>query len=206
MNPAKSSLLEVRRLTFLTALLLLLPLNTIAQDSRTPGKADPQASESHSPQPPKDSIVNFSCPREGVATAGQPTTEGLEWVAKQGYKAVINFRTDNEGVDIKAETEIAKRLGMNYVHIPVSLSTLSDDQVEAFMAAMKHPQNHPIFIHCGSANRVGGFWMIYLVEKDGYSMEKAEEEARKVGLSSPKLIEFARDYLKRHPPQEKTGK
>lgn len=206
MNPAKSCLIEVRRLTFLTALLLLLPLNTIAQDSQTPGKADPQATESHSPQPPKDSIVNFNCPREGVATSGQPTEEGLEWIAKQGYKAVINFRTENEGVDIKAEAEHAKKLGMNYIHIPVSSSALSDDKVDAFMAAMKDPRNHPIFIHCASANRVGGFWMIYLVKKEGYSVDKAEEEARKVGLSNPKLVDFARDYLKRHPHQEKMGR
>lgn len=158
----------------------------------------PDGVSSGKPQPPKDSIVNFYCPREGVATSGQPTSEGMEWIAKQGYKAVINFRTEAEDVDIKAEAEHAKKLGMNYIHIPVSLATLGDDKVEAFMAAMNDPKNHPVYIHCMSANRVGAFWMIYLVQKDGYSLEKAHEEAKKVGLRNRRLTEFANDYLFRH--------
>jgi hypothetical protein len=41
--------------------------------------------------------------------------------------------------------------------------------------------------------------MIRRVLRDGWTIEQAEEEARKVGLrESPHLTEFARAYITRH--------
>ncbi|MDD5542433.1 MAG: protein tyrosine phosphatase family protein [Acidobacteriia bacterium] len=148
--------------------------------------------------PPTGSIIKFSCPRAWAATSGQPTPEGLEWIAKQGYRAVINFRTDQEGVDIAAEANHARQLGMNYIHIPAPFPELPDEAVDKFLAAVADPKNRPVYIHCTTANRVGAFWMIYLVTKEGLSVEKAQEEAAGVGLKNQKLIDAARNYLSRH--------
>ncbi len=157
--------------------------------------------------PPNNSIANLSCPRPGVATSGQPTAEGVEWIAKQGYKAVINFRTEKEeGANISEEMALAKKLGMRYVHIPVTLSTLTDEKVGEFLAAMNDPQNHPVYIHCLTANRVGTFWMIYLTVHEGMSPVEAEREARGIGLNNDRLISFARDYIERHPVPAKPEK
>lgn len=148
--------------------------------------------------PATDSIVNFSRPRSWAATSGQPTPEGLEWIAKQGYRAVINFRTNREGVDIAAEADHARRLGMNYIHIPTPFPELPDEAVDKFLAAVADPKNRPVYIHCTTANRVGAFWMVYLVTQEGLSVEKAQEEAARVGLKNQKLIDAARNYLSRH--------
>ena len=59
----------------------------------------------------------------------------------------------------------------------------------------------PVFIHCASANRVGAFWMIRRVLVDGWRLEKAEEEANRVGLRSPHLRSFAHSYIERHRKQ-----
>ena len=61
------------------------------------------------------------------------------------------------------------------------------------------PENRPMFIHCTAAIRVGAFWMIRRVMRDGWTIEKAEEEARKVGLvNAPHLDDFVRKYVESH--------
>ena len=68
-----------------------------------------------------------------------------------------------------------------------------------FLKLTDDPSNRPAFIHCTAAIRVGAFWMIRRVLRDGYSIEKAEEEAQKVGLSgAPHLVEFAKAYISKH--------
>jgi len=39
--------------------------------------------------------------------------------------------------------------------------------------------------------------MIRRVLRDHWSLEKAEDEARKIGMRSPNLREFALDYIRR---------
>ena len=74
-----------------------------------------------------------------------------------------------------------------------------DEQVTEFLKLTDDPANRPMFIHCTAAIRVGAFWMIRRVMRDGFTVEQAEEEARKVGLrESPHLTEFARGYISRH--------
>ena len=42
-------------------------------------------------------------------------------------------------------------------------------RVDSFLAAVADKSNQPVFIHCGSANRVGGMWMIKRVLQDGWA-------------------------------------
>jgi hypothetical protein len=71
--------------------------------------------------------------------------------------------------------------------------------VDQFLKLTDDPANRPAFIHCTAAIRVGAFWMIRRVMRDGWTIEKAEEEARKVGLrESPHLDEFVRTYVAAH--------
>jgi len=55
--------------------------------------------------------------------------------------------------------------------------------------------NHPMLVTCAGANRVGAFMMIFRVVDQGWSEEKALEEAVKIGLNSDRLKRFAQDYI-----------
>jgi len=149
-------------------------------------------------EPAKDasSIKNFLRVNEQICTGGQPTMAELEKLKQEGVRAVINLRRPNE---YNAEEEAAKvrELGLRYVNIPVDHSAPQDAQVEGFLKAADDPANRPAFIHCAAANRVGTFWMIRRVLRDHWSQEKAEDEARKIGMRSPNLREFALDYIRR---------
>ncbi len=60
-----------------------------------------------------------------------------------------------------------------------------------------------MFVHCTAGIRVGAFWLIRRVVRDGMTWDAALEEARTVGLvNAPHLEEFAKAYLATHPPQK----
>jgi len=130
-----------------------------------------------------------------VGAAGQPTEEGFKMLAAKGYKAVINLRTDKEGVDLAAEERLIRSLGMRYYHIPVLGTDLQESRASEFLELMKELRDEKVVVHCTAANRVGAFLMMYRVLEDGLSPEQAEAEARKVGLRSENLAKFARDVI-----------
>ncbi len=132
------------------------------------------------PQETTGSIRNFLRVNEEFCTGGQPKIEHLALLKEQGVKSIINLRvpTEHRASDEEAE---AKRLGLRYFNIPVIYATPKDEQVDEFLKITDDPQNRPAFIHCTAAIRVGAFWMIRRVMRDGWPLEKAAEEARKVG-------------------------
>ena len=88
---------------------------------------------------------------------------------------------------------------MKYYNIPVAFGDPKEEQVTEFLRLTDDPANLPAFIHCTAAIRVGAFWMIRRVLRDGWTIEKAEVEAKQVGLKdSPHLNEFARNYIKKY--------
>ena len=145
-------------------------------------------------------IYNFVRLNENYCTGGQPQLQELATLKQEGIKAIINLRQSTEH-DGAGEVSEAKRLGLRYYNIPVNSRWLNDEQVREFLKILEDPENRPVFIHCASANRVGAFWMSRRVLVDGWRLEKAEEEANRVGLRSPHLRSFAHSYIERHRKQ-----
>ena len=143
------------------------------------------------------SITNFLRVNPQICTGGQPRLEDLPRLEAEGIKAIINLRRPTE-YDAEAEAAKAKELGLRYFNIPVSVAEPQDQQADEFLKLTAESKNRPAFIHCGSANRVGAFWMIRRVLVDGWKLADAEAEARKIGMHSPSLVEFARSYIARH--------
>jgi uncharacterized protein (TIGR01244 family) len=141
----------------------------------------------------KDDVPRVLCLNEKFATAGQPKAEAFAKLAKQGFRAVLNLRTPEEGAE--QERELVEKAGMRYLNIPVVTANPKPEQVPEFIKAVKDTANQPMLIHCGGAQRVGAFWMIYRVTDQGWTEEKALEEATKIGLTNPGLIKFAKDYI-----------
>lgn len=149
-------------------------------------------------KPDLSSIRNFLRVNDQFCTGGQPRLEHLEQLKAEGIKAIVNLRTPTEHRAAEEEAR-AKELGLRYFNIPVVFTDPRDEQVTEFLRITDDPANRPAFIHCTAAIRVGAFWMIRRVMRDGWTFEKAEEEARNVGLrESPHLNEFARKYIAAH--------
>jgi uncharacterized protein (TIGR01244 family) len=143
-------------------------------------------------------IRNFLRIDEKFCTGGQPRLEHLAQLKSEGVKTIINLRQPSEHRAEEEEAK-AKELGLRYFNIPVAFGEPRDEQVDQFLKLTDDPANRPIFIHCTAAIRVGAFWMIRRVLRDRWTVEAAEEEARKVGLrNSPHLDEFVRKYIDKH--------
>jgi uncharacterized protein (TIGR01244 family) len=143
-------------------------------------------------------IRNFLQVNSEFCTGGQPRIEHFAKLKADGVKAVLNLRTPDEH---RAEEERAavQQAGLKYFNIPVIFGEPTDAQVDEFLKITDDPGNRPMFIHCTAAVRVGAFWMIRRVVRDGVSVEAAVEEGKKVGMvNAPHLEEFARQYIATH--------
>jgi protein tyrosine phosphatase (PTP) superfamily phosphohydrolase (DUF442 family) len=87
---------------------------------------------------------------------------------------------------------------LKYIHLPFNVAMPDSKVVDSFLGAVADKSNQPVFIHCGSANRVGGMWMIKRVLQDGWAMDQAKTEAEAIGLNSPQLVAFATEYINSH--------
>lgn len=146
------------------------------------------------PQP----IRNFVRVNDEFCTGAQPRLEHLEQLKAEGVRAIINLRQPSEHRAAEEEAK-AKELGLRYFNIPVVFREPREEQASEFLKITDDPENRPAFIHCTAAIRVGAFWMIRRVLRDGWTIDAAEEEAKKIGLrESPHLNEFARKYIEKH--------
>jgi uncharacterized protein (TIGR01244 family) len=116
-----------------------------------------------------------------------------------GFKSVINLRLATEqGANIPDNEAKARALGLNYFHLPLSGSAPDPAIVDQFLGVVSNQANQPVYIHCGSANRVGAVWLVKRVVQDGWPVDKATTEAKAIGLSAPGLEKFALDYIATH--------
>lgn len=62
-----------------------------------------------------------------LIVGSQPDGNEISALAKDGFKTVINFRTEGEeqqSLSPDAERELVEAAGMTYLHVPVSPTTL----------------------------------------------------------------------------------
>ncbi len=143
----------------------------------------------------KPALVNYFELSPRLGTGGQPTEDGLRQIAAKGYKSIINIRSVGEQFDFAGEEKQALQLGLRYYTIPFMAKEPSEEQALAFDVLMAALKDSKVFVHCASGNRVGGLMMIYLALVEGMPPDKAEQEARKIGLRGTDLVDFAKRVI-----------
>ncbi|MFT5539976.1 MAG: hypothetical protein ACI82H_001502 [Alphaproteobacteria bacterium] len=126
-------------------------------------------------------ITYYNRAAPGIATAGLIQGNGVVEAKGLGFKVLVDLRGPAEGLE--AERAAAKRVGLTYVNIPVTTRIPTDDQVRTFARVIDNAANHPVLVHCQSANRAGAMWALYRASK-GVPGEIAIEEGRATGLTS----------------------
>lgn len=144
-------------------------------------------------------VRNFSRVDATVGCAGAVDPVAMSALRKEGFVSVINLREATEqGADVEGSRAAAQKAGLKYIHLPFNAAKPDTAVVNQFLSAVADKSNQPVFIHCGSANRVGAMWMIKRALQDGWPIEKAQAEGQAVGLGSPQLVAFATEYIKTH--------
>lgn len=91
-----------------------------------------------------------------VAVAPRRGKYDIEEVAKGGINLIINNRPDGESHDQMSSAEIeknARALGMDYVHIPVVPTQISNEQITAMGEAIKQGGDGYILATCRTGMR-----------------------------------------------------
>jgi uncharacterized protein (TIGR01244 family) len=144
-------------------------------------------------------VRNFSRVDATIGCGGAVEPSALATLKKEGFVSVINLRLASEpGANVEAEEKAAQAAGLKYIALPFDAAAPDAAIVDRFLAAVATKANQPIFIHCGSANRVGGVWMIKRVLQDGWTIDRAKTEAQAIGLRDPQLEAFATRYITEH--------
>ena len=137
-------------------------------------------------------IHHFLKVTDQVWTGGQPWPEHWPKLKDAGVKVVLNLRSQAENEGGHEEAKVTE-LGMSYFNIPADPQMPDELDADDFLKITDEQlKNGPVFIHCAVGARVGAFWMIRRVLRDGWEFDKALEEANRIGLrSQSRLVEFA---------------
>lgn len=142
---------------------------------------------------------------EQVTVGAQPSADLLRQLAKQGFKTVVNFRTEGEDMQPlapHAEGEQVKAAGMTYLHFPVSMKSMGPELVDQFRE--KYPDlPKPVFAHCKSGKRAGAMLMMHIAIEQGITGDRTLQKAKEMGFEcdQPELEQFVRQYVNEHSAQ-----
>jgi uncharacterized protein (TIGR01244 family) len=90
-----------------------------------------------------------------LAVAPQPKLSDFQEFKRRGFATIINNRPDGEDPSqpgSAAEAEAARAAGLDYVHIPVTSTAMTEDDARRFKQAIAQAPG-PVVAHCRSGAR-----------------------------------------------------
>jgi protein tyrosine/serine phosphatase len=141
----------------------------------------------------QDELPRFREVAPGIFRGGQPQRGGFELLKQRGVKTIINLRDEHD------ERKQVEALGFRYVYLPMDArDEVSASSIQMFLDTVSDPAQQPVFIHCRlGIDRTGFMVGLYRIAKQGWSSEKAYDEARDIGMRwwyrglKRQLFEFA---------------
>lgn len=144
------------------------------EPTRRESKATPK------PETPPVGLSNFqSVKGKANAAAGlKPTPDGYEWLAKNGYKAVV-FAHD-PAADVAPVKAVCEAAGLKFVGIPTGPETLAD-ATAAFDTAVS-AKDGPVYVCDDTGLRAGTLWYAHFRRVDLTNPDAAKVRASGLGL------------------------
>lgn len=135
---------------------------------------------------------------ETVVVGPQPAEGELSGLASD-FKSVVNLRTDGEdeqSLSPSAEGEVLRAAGVEYLHFPVAMESLSPELVDRFRETFAALPT-PVFAHCESGKRAGAMVMMDMAVRKGMTGRQTLEKAEEMGFEcdQPELVEFVQSYV-----------
>ena len=149
--------------------------------------------------PQYEELPNFHQVNAHLYRGAQPRPEGWRHLAALGVKTVVNLRAAD--ANARAEEREARAAGLQYFNVPLpAYARPSDAQVERALALIDAPENRPVFVHCKHGeDRTGTVVAAYRISREGWTRERAEEEAELRGMSRTQfeMRDYIADYYER---------
>lgn len=134
-------------------------------------------------QPELKGLHKFYRVNEHIYRSAQPSREGLQALPQLGIKTVIDLRGSNER---SGEAQLLESMGIKYVNIPMPpLGAPSLESVKQALALLADASAWPILVHCEhGVDRTGTVIACFRISLDGWSNQRALDEAKQLGLAS----------------------
>ncbi len=149
-------------------------------------------------------IKNFDQVDAHVYRGGQPTDEGLQYLAKLGVKTIVDLR--ETGDRSNAEERVVTGAGMKYVNVPMTgLTPPTDAEITGILAILEDNTTGPVFVHClRGADRTGAVIAAYHISHDKWDNARALKDAKAHSMS---FFQFPRqNYIQNFRPRRLDAK
>ena len=97
-----------------------------------------------------------------LAVAPQPKLEYFQEFKRQGFTTIVNNRPDGEDPaqpGSAAEAEAARAAGLGYVHIPVTVTGMTEQDARLLKETVEQAPG-PVVAHCRSGVRSFYLWVL----------------------------------------------
>ena len=144
-----------------------------------------------------------------ITVSGQPTAEDFAQLKDDGFRTIVNLRTegeDDQPMSPNEERQAVERAGMKYIHLPVSSATMGPETVDKFRAQLPNLEG-PVLVHCHAGMRAGAFTMMATATEEGWSGDETLEKAEAMGFEckAPELKQFVRSHVDSHQPAKEAS-
>jgi protein tyrosine phosphatase (PTP) superfamily phosphohydrolase (DUF442 family) len=128
---------------------------------------------------------------EALGRGDQPKSSDVSYLKKIGFKSIVNLRSEDN-----SDQAMAASAKLNYLRIPIVDKTApTEDQMIQFLDYVTAPANEPAFVHClAGINRTGVAGIVYRMAVEGWTLDKAVQEADTFGFHTPVQIAFVTQF------------
>jgi uncharacterized protein (TIGR01244 family) len=107
----------------------------------------------------------------------EPKPEDFQTLKQLGVKTIVDLRLNKN--DAAREEALAKKAGIDYLHIPVGCSAPDDETIRKFLDLVADPAKQPVFVHCWQGvDRTGMFVALYRRTAQDWTFDQAYKEMR----------------------------
>ena len=142
-----------------------------------------------------------------ITIADQPDETDLKGLKDQGFTGVVNLRNDGEPeqpIGTGAEAEMARGLGLDYVHYGVGGAPLAEEGVGEVCRFLDGQEK--VLVHCRKGGRAAALVLIHQAKAQGWSAGEAAARGKAIGLDvEGGLKTMVETYLANHQPPDKTA-
>ncbi len=118
-----------------------------------------------------------------ITIGDQPSETDLARLKAEGYAGVVNLRNDGEPeqpLSTSAEGEKVRALGMDYLHVGVGGSPLTETGVHAVCDFID--AHSKVMVHCRKGGRAAALVLIHQAKANGWTAAEAAARGRGLGL------------------------
>lgn len=156
------------------------------------------AQEQDSQEKNTQQIPNLRAYSPTFASSGQPSTEQLQQLQRDGFERIIYIAFSDHKQSVMQEDRVVKSLGMDYLQIPVVWASPSASDFALFASAMQQAPTKKTLLHCQMNYRASAFALLYRVIYLEVPLAQAMTDMQSVWTPTEHWVVFMQQILQAH--------